>query len=167
MLLPAGANSTLVSEATETFQSLTTTGTSGAATLSGSGVLNIPQYSLTETDTLASVVARGDDTDASINVNTTTSASPFAPLLYLSMNASAGTGSGIVFRARSGAGGGGEYSPNRVQGNIYTTWTTVADPTRTSEMVFQTTNSGTTATKMTIAGAVSYTHLTLPTILLV
>ena len=152
MLLPKGANSTLVSEATETFQSLTTTGTSGAATLSGSGVLNIPQYSLTETDTLASVVARGDDTDASINVNTTTSSSTFAPLLYLSMNASAGTGSGIVFRARSGAGGGGEYSPNRVQGNIYTTWTTVADPTRTSEMVFQTTNSGTTATKMTIAG---------------
>jgi hypothetical protein len=68
------------------------------------------------------------------------------------MNATAGTGSGIVFRARSGGGGGSEYSPNRVQGNIYTTWTTVADPTRTSEMVFQTTNSGTTATRMTIAG---------------
>ena len=44
MLLPAGANSTLVSEATETFQSLTTTGTSGAATLSNAGVLNIPNY---------------------------------------------------------------------------------------------------------------------------
>ena len=44
MLLPAGANSTLVSEATETFQSLTTTGTSGASTLSNAGVLNIPNY---------------------------------------------------------------------------------------------------------------------------
>ena len=45
MLLPAGADSTLVSEATETVQSLTTTGTSGASTLSAAGVLNIPQYS--------------------------------------------------------------------------------------------------------------------------
>ena len=45
MLLPKGANSTLVSEATETVQSLTTTGTSGASTLSAAGVLNIPQYS--------------------------------------------------------------------------------------------------------------------------
>ena len=44
MLLPAGADSTLVSEATETFQSLTTTGSSGAATLSNAGVLNIPNY---------------------------------------------------------------------------------------------------------------------------
>lgn len=48
MLLPKGANSTLVSEATETVQSLTTTGTSGASTLSA-GVLNIPNY--TDTDT--------------------------------------------------------------------------------------------------------------------
>lgn len=43
MLLPKGANSTLVSEATETFQSLSVSGTSGAATLVG-GVLNIPTY---------------------------------------------------------------------------------------------------------------------------
>jgi hypothetical protein len=43
MLLPKGANSTLVSEATETFQSLTTTGTSGLSTLTA-GVLNIPNY---------------------------------------------------------------------------------------------------------------------------
>jgi len=49
MLLPKGANSTLVSEATETVQSLTTTGTSGAATLSNAGVLNIPNYADTDT----------------------------------------------------------------------------------------------------------------------
>ena len=49
MLLPAGADSTLVSEATETVQSLTTTGTSGASTLSAAGVLNIPNYTDTNT----------------------------------------------------------------------------------------------------------------------
>lgn len=47
--------------------SLTTTGTSGAATYSG-GVLNIPNYSFAETDTLSSVVARGSTTTATISV---------------------------------------------------------------------------------------------------
>jgi hypothetical protein len=46
---------------------LTTTGTSGAATYSA-GVLNIPQYSFSETDTLATVVARGATTTATISV---------------------------------------------------------------------------------------------------
>ena len=73
MLLPAGANSTLVSEATETVQSLTTTGTSGAATLSGSGVLNIPQYSLTESDTLATVTGRGASTGTACSFTNQTS----------------------------------------------------------------------------------------------
>ena len=50
MLLPKGASSTLVSEATETVQSLTTTGTSGASTLNA-GVLNIPNYAGTVTGT--------------------------------------------------------------------------------------------------------------------
>ena len=50
LMLPNGSGTysvpdILVSEATETFQSLTTTGTSGASTLSAAGVLNIPQYS--------------------------------------------------------------------------------------------------------------------------
>jgi hypothetical protein len=47
--------------------SLTTTGTSGAATYnSATGVLNIPSYSFSETDTLASVTGRGATTTTSI-----------------------------------------------------------------------------------------------------
>jgi len=66
MLLPAGANSTLVSEATETVQLLTTTGTSGAATLSNAGTLNIPEYENTQENTKWYVRDSGDD-DKTIN----------------------------------------------------------------------------------------------------
>jgi hypothetical protein len=48
--------------------SLTTTGTSGAATYSG-GVLNIPNYSFAETDTLASVTGRGASTSTVSSFN--------------------------------------------------------------------------------------------------
>lgn len=64
MLLPAGASSTLVSEATETFQSLTTTGTSGASTLSNAGVLNIPNYTVADTGITSVTLAVAASTGA-------------------------------------------------------------------------------------------------------
>jgi hypothetical protein len=65
---------------------------------------------------------------------------------------SSGTGTGIYFRAKTGGGGGGEYTTGRIQGAIYTSWTTNTDATRTSKLVLQTTNSGTHADRVTILG---------------
>jgi hypothetical protein len=65
---------------------------------------------------------------------------------------SSGTGTGIYFKAKTGGGGGGEYTLGRIQGAIYTSWTTNTDATRTSKMVIQTTNSSTTVDKVTILG---------------
>ena len=65
---------------------------------------------------------------------------------------SSGTGTGIYFRAKTGGGGGGEYTKGRIQGAVYTSWTTNTDATRTSKLVLQTTNSGTHADRVTILG---------------
>ena len=65
---------------------------------------------------------------------------------------SSGTGTGIYFRAKTGGGGGGEYTKGRIQGAVYTSWTTNTDATRTSKLVIQTTNSGTHADRVTILG---------------
>ena len=65
---------------------------------------------------------------------------------------SSGTGTGIYFRAKTGGGGGGEYTKGRIQGAVYTSWTTNTDATRTSKLVIQTTNSGTHADRITILG---------------
>jgi hypothetical protein len=65
---------------------------------------------------------------------------------------SSGTGTGIYFRAKTGAGGGGEYTKGRIQGAVYTSWTTNTDATRTSKLVIQTTNNGIHADRVTILG---------------
>jgi len=67
---------------TGTITSLTTTGTSGVSTLVG-GVLNVPNYTYTEVDTLQTVCARGSTTSTSI----TMTGSGAAGYLYVTGNA--------------------------------------------------------------------------------
>ena len=52
--------------------------------------------------------------------------SPFNAALYLYNNPAAGTGTGtgILFRAKTGGGGGTEFTQGRIQGAVYTSWTT-------------------------------------------
>ena len=80
--------------------------------------------------------------------------SPFNAALYLYNNPAAGTGTGtgILFRAKTGGGGGSEFTQGRIQGAVYTSWTTNTDATRTSKMVFRTTDSASTTDKVTILG---------------
>ena len=80
--------------------------------------------------------------------------SPFNAALYLYNNPAAGTGTGtgILFRAKTGGGGGTEFTQGRIQGAVYTSWTTNTDATRTSKMGFRTTDSAVTNDKMTILG---------------
>jgi len=80
--------------------------------------------------------------------------SPFNAALYLYNNPAAGTGTGtgILFRAKTGGGGGSEFTQGRIQGAVYTSWTTNTDATRTSKMVFRTTDSAVTSDKVTILG---------------
>ena len=80
--------------------------------------------------------------------------SPFNAALYLYNNPAAGTGTGtgILFRAKTGGGGPSEYTEGRIQGAVYTSWTTNTDATRTSKMVFRTTASAVTSDKVTILG---------------
>ena len=80
--------------------------------------------------------------------------SPFNAALYLYNNPAAGTGTGtgILFRAKTGGGGPSEYTEGRIQGAVYTSWTTNTDATRTSKMVFRTTDSASTTDKVTILG---------------
>ena len=67
---------------TGTIASLTTTGTTGVSTLVA-GVLNIPNYTYTETDTLQTVCTRGSTTSTSI----TMTGSGAAGYLYVTGNA--------------------------------------------------------------------------------
>jgi len=67
---------------TGTIASLTTTGTTGVATLAG-GVLNVPNYTYTEVDTLQTVCTRGSTTGTSI----TMTGSGAAGYLYVTGNA--------------------------------------------------------------------------------
>ena len=79
----------------------------------------------------------------------------FTPALNLFCDGvvgSSGTGTGIYFRAKTGGGGGTEYTAGRLQGAVYTSWTTNTDATRTSKLVIQTTNSSIHADKVTILG---------------
>ena len=86
--------------------------------------------------------------DGAADLYTTRQENPYNAALYLHNNpiSGQGYGTGILFRAKS------DTINSRVQGNIYTTWTTATDASRTSKMVFSTTNSGTTSDKLTIEG---------------
>jgi hypothetical protein len=90
-----------------------------------------------------------------VKTNEANSISDFTAALNLfcdGVAGSSGTGTGIYFRAKTGGGGGGEYTKGRIQGAVYTSWTTNTDATRTSKLVIQTTNSGTHADRVTILG---------------
>jgi hypothetical protein len=86
--------------------------------------------------------------DGAANLFTTRGEDPYNAALYLYNNPSAGQGygTGIIFRAKS------DTTVSQIQGAIYTTWTTATDASRTSKMVFTTTNSGTSSDKVTITG---------------
>jgi len=90
-----------------------------------------------------------------VKTNEGNNISDFTPAINLfcdGVTGSSGTGTGIYFRAQTGGGGGGEYTKGRIQGAVYTSWTTNTDATRTSKLVIQTTNSGTHADRVTILG---------------
>jgi hypothetical protein len=90
-----------------------------------------------------------------VKTNEANNISDFTAALNLfcdGVTGSSGTGTGIYFRAKTGGGGGGEYTKGRIQGAVYTSWTTNTDATRTSKLVIQTTNSGTHADRVTILG---------------
>jgi hypothetical protein len=86
--------------------------------------------------------------DGAANFYTSRGEDPYNAALYLYNNPSAGQGygTGIIFRAKS------DTTVSQIQGAIYTTWTTATDASRTSKMVFTTTNSGTSSDKVTITG---------------
>jgi hypothetical protein len=86
--------------------------------------------------------------DGAANFYTSRGEDPYNAALYLYNNPSAGQGygTGIIFRAKS------DTTVSQIQGAIYTTWTTATDASRTSKMVFTTTNSGTSSDKVTILG---------------
>jgi predicted heme/steroid binding protein len=86
--------------------------------------------------------------DGAANFYTTRGESPFNATIYLYNNpvSGPGYGSGISFRAKS------DTTDGRGQGNIYTSWTTATDASRTAQMVFTTTNGGSDTAKMWLAG---------------
>ena len=86
--------------------------------------------------------------DGAADFYTTRQESNFNAALYLHNNPSGdvGNGTGILFRARSSS------TDSRVQGAIYTSWTTSTDASRTSKLVLQTVDSGTNSDKVTILG---------------
>jgi len=86
--------------------------------------------------------------DGAADFYTTRQESTFNAALYLHNNPSGivGNGTGILFRARSSS------TDSRVQGAIYTSWTTSTDGSRTAKLVFQTVDSGTNSDKVTILG---------------
>jgi hypothetical protein len=86
--------------------------------------------------------------DGAADFYTTRQEPTFNAALYLHNNPSGvvGNGTGILFRARSSS------TDSRVQGAIYTSWTTSTDASRTSKLVFQTVDSGTNSDKVTILG---------------
>lgn len=86
--------------------------------------------------------------DGAADFYTTRQESTFNAALYLHNNPSGvvGNGTGILFRARSSS------TDSRVQGAIYTSWTTSTDASRTAKLVLQTVDSGTNSDKVTILG---------------
>jgi hypothetical protein len=86
--------------------------------------------------------------DGAADFYTTRQESDWNAALYLHNNPSGvvGNGTGIIFRARSSS------TDSRVQGAVYTSWTTSTDASRTSKLVLQTVDSGTTSDKVTILG---------------
>jgi hypothetical protein len=86
--------------------------------------------------------------DGAANFYTTRGESPANTAIYLYNNPSAGQGygTGISFRAKSST------TDSRSQADIYTTWTTATDATRTAKLVFTTVDSGVNSTKMTLLG---------------
>ena len=73
-----------------------------------------------------------------VKTNEGNNISDFTPAINLfcdGVTGSSGTGTGIYFRAKTGGGGGGEYTKGRIQGAVYTSWTTNTDATRTSKLV--------------------------------
>jgi peptidoglycan hydrolase CwlO-like protein len=86
--------------------------------------------------------------DGAADLYTTRQENNFNAALYLHNNPSGavGNGTGILFRARSSS------TDSRVQGAVYTSWTTSTDSGRTSKLVFQTVDSGTNSDKVTILG---------------
>jgi len=111
----------------------------------GSATLSAPQGAEIE----------GYNNTLDVKTNEANNISDFTPAINLfcdGVTGSSGTGTGIYFRAQTGGGGGGEYTKGRIQGAVYTSWTTNTDATRTSKLVIQTTNSGTHADRVTILG---------------
>jgi hypothetical protein len=111
----------------------------------GSATLGAPQGAEIE----------GYNNTLDVKTNEQNNISDFTPAINLfcdGVTGSSGTGTGIYFRAKTGAGGSGEYTEGRIQGAVYTSWTTNTDATRTSKLVIQTTNSGTHADRVTILG---------------
>jgi hypothetical protein len=86
--------------------------------------------------------------DGAANFYTTRGESPFNATIYLYNNPASGPGygSGISFRAKS------DTTDSRAQGNIYTSWTNASDASRTSQMVFTTTNVGSDSAKVWLLG---------------
>jgi hypothetical protein len=86
--------------------------------------------------------------DGAADLYTTRQESGYNAALYLHNNPSGvvGNGTGIIFRARSSS------TDSRVQGAIYTSWTTSTDASRTAKIVFQTVDNGTNSDKVTILG---------------
>jgi len=111
----------------------------------GSATLNAPQGAEIE----------GYNNTLDVKTNEGNNIADFTAALNLfcdGVTGSSGTGTGIYFRAKTGGGGGGEYTKGRIQGAVYTSWTTNTDATRTSKLVIQTTNNGTHADRVTILG---------------
>jgi len=111
----------------------------------GSATLSAPQGAEIE----------GYNNTLDVKTNEGNNISDFTPAINLfcdGVTGSSGTGTGIYFRAKTGGGGGGEYTKGRIQGAVYTSWTTNTDATRTSKLVIQTTNNGTHADSVTILG---------------
>ena len=111
----------------------------------GSATLSAPQGAEIE----------GYNNTLDVKTNEGNNISDFTPAINLfcdGVTGSSGTGTGIYFRAKTGGGGGGEYTKGRIQGAVYTSWTTNTDATRTSKLVIQTTNNGTHADRVTILG---------------
>ena len=86
--------------------------------------------------------------DGAADFYTTRQESDWNAALYLHNNPSGavGNGTGILFRARSSS------TDSRVQGAIFTSWTTSTDGSRTAKLVLQTVNSGVNGDRITILG---------------
>lgn len=86
--------------------------------------------------------------DGSAEFFSTRSESPYNGTIYLHNNPTGSTGGapGIIFRGKS------DTTNSRVQGSIYTNWSTTTDATRTSRMFFETTDASVSSVKMALLG---------------